>query len=795
LSDTTAFPPGKADRTARLIARARATLLWERVWPALWPAAGFVGLFLGAALFGLFAKLPWQLHALILSALTVAVAASLYFTFANFRMPDWHQGARRVERDSQLNHRPLSESGDTLAVGAGDSMAEALWRAHILRLLAGLQRLRVALPSPGLPKRDPYALRFLVLLFVIAGFIFAGTEWSSRIVTALRVNPASGLAVPTLDAWVNPPSYTGEAPIYLQRGAPGVVAVPTGSTLALRVHGSAYEPDLSFGGEGGFKGTQGNYSANVRITSDGRVRVRADGAKLGSWRFKAIPDDKPVIAFSAKPTRTQRDALKISFTAGDDYGVVSVKAIIRPTGKNKSGKPLIVDLPLTSASAKAMNQTVFRDLTENPYAGLPVQITLTAKDGAGQIGVSKPQFITLPARIFTNPLSRALIEQRQNLAAQGLRARDHTALALNALTIAPDLFYPDHTSTYTALRSAYWALKISQRPGDLARVEDLLWQTAVALEHGGLMLAAQELRELQQMIADALARGAPQSEIDALLDRYRQAMQRYMQQLAQNGGGQQGDLPPGTKTLSQDDLNALIKMIQQLAQTGSREQAQQLMALLQNLLENMRIANGSGGQGSGAQSPGNKAMSDAIQGLGDMLGRQRGLLDKTYRQGQGAGDPKDGGPQGLAQQQGQLRQDLDKVLKGLGAQNIPVPNSLNRAGRGMGNSQQDLQGNNTDGASTEQQNTIDALRQGADELAKNLMKAMGQQGQNGGQNEDPLGRAQGATGPNVGGGVKIPGRSDLQRARDILKELRRRAAERGRPQEELDYIDRLLKQF
>ena len=35
----------------------------------------------------------------------------------------------------------------------------------------------------------------------------------------------------------------------------------------------------------------------------------------------------------------------------------------------------------------------------------------------------------------------------------------------------------------------------------------------------------------------------------------------------------------------------------------------------------------------------------------------------------------------------------------------------------------------------------------------------------------------------------------LQRARDILNELRKRAGEQGRGKEELDYIDRLLKQF
>jgi hypothetical protein len=43
--------------------------------------------------------------------------------------------------------------------------------------------------------------------------------------------------------------------------------------------------------------------------------------------------------------------------------------------------------------------------------------------------------------------------------------------------------------------------------------------------------------------------------------------------------------------------------------------------------------------------------------------------------------------------------------------------------------------------------------------------------------------------------VKIPGVTDLARAREILQELRRRAAQMNRPQAERDYLDRLLKAF
>ena len=43
--------------------------------------------------------------------------------------------------------------------------------------------------------------------------------------------------------------------------------------------------------------------------------------------------------------------------------------------------------------------------------------------------------------------------------------------------------------------------------------------------------------------------------------------------------------------------------------------------------------------------------------------------------------------------------------------------------------------------------------------------------------------------------MKIPEEREMQRARDILNELRRRAGERGRPLPELEYLERLLRRF
>src|ERR1700742_83273 len=142
LSPPTAFRPGwKTRRIDALIWAARGAVGWERAWPALWPATGIAGLVLAAALFDLFARIPWPRHALILSGAITAMGLSLYFAFENVRWPRWQDGARRLERDSALANRPLTESEDVLTAGAGNRWAEELWRAHQLRLLAGLKSL------------------------------------------------------------------------------------------------------------------------------------------------------------------------------------------------------------------------------------------------------------------------------------------------------------------------------------------------------------------------------------------------------------------------------------------------------------------------------------------------------------------------------------------------------------------------------------------------------------------------------------------------------------------------------
>ena len=485
-----------------------------------------------------------------------------------------------------------------------DPLSRALWRLHQARPLPA-QGLRVAWPAPDLSQRDPRNFRYLVLLALAVSLVLARGDWRARLFQAFDSGAGQNIGI---DAWVDPPPYTGLPPAYLARGERGPISAPVGSVLNLRVHGADHAPGVALGDPNPprFKGEDGEYAANARIRNDAHVRVRASGHVIGDWNVHIIPDAPPTIAFTAAPSATEHQATQFSFHAGDDYGVTGVKVVIRPHGRG--GKPLTVDLPLAESSAKSLSQTTYSDLTNHPYAGLMVDATLEARDGAGQIGRSAPMTFRLPARVFTDPLARALIEQRQNLATGGAAERKRVAATLDALTIAPDKFYDGKNALYLSLRAAYWGVRTARADSDVEHVETLLWQIAVAIDHSSMLAAADEMRRLQALLNAALAAHAPQDVIDALLQKYNQAMQRYMQALANDPSAQRQQMQSGgdAKTITQDDIQKLMKTIQELAASGNREMAAQMLAMLQSMMENLHMAQGGGRRqwpaGQGAQS-------------------------------------------------------------------------------------------------------------------------------------------------------------------------------------------------
>jgi hypothetical protein len=99
---------------------------------------------------------------------------------------------------------------------------------------------------------------------------------------------------------------------------------------------------------------------------------------------------------------------------------------------------------------------------------------------------------------------------------------------------------------------------------------------------------------------------------------------------------------------------------------------------------------------------------------------------------------------------------------------------------------------------------MEALREGmrnlGDALAQEQRQQQGQQGQALGQGDpmgrrDPLGRDVGNAGRIGTDENLLQGEDVYRRAEELLDEIRRRSGDQSRPEDERDYLERLLDRF
>lgn len=137
-------------------------------------------------------------------------------------------------------------------------------------------------------------------------------------------------------------------------------------------------------------------------------------------------------------------------------------------------------------------------------------------------------------------------------------------------------------------------------------------------------------------------------------------------------------------------------------------------------------------------------------------------------------------------------------MRRMGEMTGQVPENLGEAEFAMRRAEDALRGQQPGSAAQAQGEALEALRDGMGQSMQQMMQSMGMgmmmpmpmgRGQMPGR--DPLGRQQGVD----PGTVEVPTEPEEKRARELLEELRRRAGERDRPADELDYLHRLLRQF
>lgn len=832
----------------------------ERFARAFWPLWTLILVFLAVMMFGAFALLPVVWAKVALGSYIVLAVVFVGLGLWKFRWPDLQVAKRRI--DDALPGRPLAAMDDQQVLGNDDPAAMRVWSVHLRRMAEASLRARTAMPDLKLAKHDPWAFRLIGVLAISAAVVFARGGGVASLQQALAPAAAVPAAAtgPTFEAWANPPSYTGKPPLYLSDlVGKGPLTLPEGTAITIRIYGGPEGVGLTEDVSGGLtllsQSAVGIQDAAFLATKDGSLALDGPDGVLAQWAFLITPDAPPTVRLSEPVSRAVSGAMELKYAASDDYGVVEawvaisldMAALERRYGlvaEPVAQELLVASMPLpVTGGTGEITETMVEDFSKHVWAGLPVILTLHARDAADQVAMSRELAPALPSRRFFDPLAAAIVEQRRDLLwspENGARVEQ----VLKAATWYPQDIFVDRSAyllARTAIRRLGYARENGLNKAEIDDLAELLWTVALKIEEGDLSDAAEALRRAQERLSEALENGASDQEIAQLTDELREAMQKYMQQMAQealkNGEQQQAE-NQNQQTITQDQLQAMLDEIQRLAENGQTEEAQALLEQLRQMMENMQMTMQQGQQGQGQQGQGQQT----LQELQDMLQQQQDLADDAFRKlqeqfqqgrdgqqgqqgdqrgGQGEqqgqqGQQGDGDMQGqrmspgeLAQRQEALRQLLEELQQGMpgasGDAGKAARDALREAERDMGGARDNLQGNDLSGALDEQADALEQLREGLRGLAEEMQQQAQSQGRQPGEgmesgqsdtdSRDPLGRPIGTNGSIFSDEQLLPGDEALRRAREILDEIRRRASERNRPKIELDYLRRLLERF
>ena len=323
----------------------------------------------------------------------------------------------------------------------------------------------------------------------------------------------------------------------------------------------------------------------------------------------------------------------------------------------------------------------------------------------------------------------------------------------------------------------------------------------------------------------ALERGASDEEIKKLMDQLRAAMDKFLQALAEemrkNPQQLARPLDRNTRTLSQQDLKSMLDRLEHLARSGNKDAARQLLEQLQSMLENLQMAR----PGASGGDDGDDDMMSALDELGDMIRKQQQLRDKTFKAGSGpaarpsaraAGPEPDGRPapgpaRSCATASTSCWSNSGSAASAIAGQGSRAARA--RATKWASSAMPARPWARPKASSARATPTAPSTAKAArwrpcerapkgwrsrcssTAWARAQRPARPRPGQRAKQETDPLGRPMRGRDYGDDVTVKVPGEIDAQRARRILEELRKRFGEGFRPQLELDYIERLLKDF
>lgn len=818
--------PSFGPRFRRAVTLTLAGLWAERITQAFWPLWSVIFACLSVLMMGGYETAPVELFWLAMLVATSAFVWAVIRGVLMFCIPRRSEALARI--DATLPNRPIAAVVDHQATGADDQASQTLWRAHQARMTKQLATVEAVHPDLRVAKRDPFSLRYVAVLALGVALLFGSFTRLQSVSYFPNGSGAPLASAASWDGWVLPPDYTGLPSLYLADLKSDRIELPQGSKVVLRFYGEVGDLTLDETVSGRVDNVPPVWEPEQEfaITQSGRLAIQ--GREGREWDVVMKADTPPNVQLSGDPEATGEGVMRFPFSASDDYGIAKGEAIItldmpsvpRQYGLTLSPEPrpdITLSLPLPVAGDRGQfDETLVENLSQHPWAHLPVRMTLRVVDDLGQTAVTQPALFDLPAKRFFDPLAAVLVEQRRDLLWTSKNA-PRVARLLRAITYRPDDDLFPKKAEYLQLRTIIRRLEDEMAQGLSPDARDeiaqSLWDLALELEGGDIQNALERMQRAQEQLQQAMKNGASDEEIARLMQELRDASRDYMRLLAQqqqdDGQADQNGAssPDDAITMTQDDIQRMMDRIQELMEQGRMAEAQQALEEFRSFLDNLQFSQGQGGRGP---SQGQQALDD----LANTLRNQQGLSEDVFRDLQNRFDPnpsQEGDAttnESPADRQRALRDQLERQRQGLpflgGEEGQSARDALERAERSMKQAEDALRENDLSGAIDQQAEALNALRDGIrdmnDALAAqngaNRGSASRDQDQSQGGQQDPLGRRQGQAGGTVDGdNTDLNGQDVYRRARDLLDEIRKRSGEADRPDQERSYLKRLLDRF
>lgn len=674
----------------------------DRTIQAFWPLGAVALLFLALTYAGVWGAASDMVRGGLTGALGLAAIAAFLRGVWVWRWPSSVEARARL--DQGRRDRPVASFDETMVLGRGDAAAGALWEAHQRQVAEKAATVRAPMAQLDVGgRRDPWATRFLAALLLGGGLLLSPpgdhfADWLRPYGAAASV-PSGEDAV---EIWAVPPDYTGLPPVYFdaETRQGGVARLPLGSTVYLSAFVEGAEPALSITPRLAETPLQpsadGGFSAEIVIDRSRRIEFVARAADVRptiDLKIEPWPDRPPRVEMVAPPQRAGDGRLGLTYAAVDDYGVVRAWVVIALDEDALVGgyapdaaEPQIIEVAAPRGGGYVegggppdlSNATVVDvDVADHPWSGLPVVVSLRVEDAIGQTDETRAAVVTMPDLLISEPMAKALVEQRR-LMIWNIDAAARATRTLYAASEIPEEYFLGST-IFLLIESALHDLSRGLTLDAVADVRDValhkLWRAALRLEELGRDNPPGRLDRAERRLREALERDdITDQELAELMAELRAAIEEYiaflMQLAATNpelaerlaeefGGGGEGE------SLGRSQLDELLDQLEDAARDGERQQAEDMLTALEDLLENLRpnqgqpSADGFGSQNQTESEEGGEP--DVDEQMRDIIEEQQRLaeegFDEYLRERQGDSAEQEQGQQSEGRQsQGQQNQ-------------------------------------------------------------------------------------------------------------------------------------------